>query len=80
MLRNRQRPKDSSFIMPATKAIFDIPRFKNMLAKDVRKFHSSKLALLVILPIDDYNHNINGVNLVNQLQEDVSIAQITICA
>ena len=74
MLRNRRRLKDSSTIMPATKAIFNIPRFKNMLAKDVRKFYSSKLALLVILPIDDYNYNINGVNLANQLRENVSIA------
>jgi len=66
--------------MPATKAIFNIPRFKNMLAKDVRKFYSSKLALLVILPIDDYNYNINGVNLANQLRENVSIAQIIVRA
>ena len=65
MLQNRRRPKDSSFIMLATKAIFDILRFKNMLAKDVRKFHSSKLALPVILLIDDYNYNINRVNLAN---------------
>jgi len=51
-----------------------------MLAKDVRKFHLSKLALPVILPINDYNYNINRVNLANQLQEDISIAQITIYA
>jgi hypothetical protein len=66
--------------MPAMKAIFDIPRSKNILAKDVRKFYSSKLALPVILSIDDYNHNINRVNLIDQLREDVSITQITICA
>ena len=63
MLRNRRRPKDSSSIMLATKAIFDILRSENMLAKDVRKFHSSKLALPVILPIDNYNYNINSVNI-----------------
>jgi len=73
MLRNRRRPKDLSTIMPAIKAIFNIPRFENMLAKDIRKFYSSKLALPVILPINDYNYNINGVNLANQLQENVSI-------
>ena len=67
-------------MMPATKAIFDIPRSENMLAKDVRKFHSSKLALPVILPINDYNHNMNGVDLTDQLREDVSIAQIIIHA
>jgi len=51
--------------MPATKAIFNILRSKNILAKDVRKFYSSKLALPVILPINDYNYNINRVNLAN---------------
>ena len=51
--------------MPTTKAIFNILRFKNILAKDVRKFYSSKLALPVILPINDYNYNINRVNLAN---------------
>ena len=65
MLRNRRRLKDSSTIMPATKAIFNILRSKNILAKDVRKFYSSKLALPVILPINDYNYNINRVNLAN---------------
>jgi hypothetical protein len=63
ILHNQRRPKDLSTIMPATKAIFNIPRSKNILAKDVQKFYSSKLALLVILLINDYNHNINRVNL-----------------
>jgi len=48
MLRNRRRPKDLSTIMPAIKAIFNILCSKNMLAKDIRKFYSSKLALPVI--------------------------------
>jgi len=65
ILRNRRRLKDLSTIMPATKAIFNILRSKNILAKDVRKFYSSKLALPVILPINDYNYNINRVNLAN---------------
>jgi hypothetical protein len=63
ILRNQQRPKDSSAIMPATKAIFNILCSENMLAKDIQKFYSSKLALPVILLINDYNHNINGVDL-----------------
>jgi hypothetical protein len=67
MLRNRRRPKDLSSIMPAIKAIFDILCSENMLAKDVWKFHLSKLALPVILPINDYNHNINRVDLADQL-------------
>jgi len=65
ILRNRRRLKDLSIIMLAIKAIFNIPRSKNMLAKDIRKFYSSKLALPVILPINDYNYNINKVNLAN---------------
>jgi len=80
MLRNRRRLKDLSTIMPAIKAIFNIPRSKNMLAKDIRKFHSSKLAFPVILPINNYNYNINRVNLANQLQENISIAQIIVRA
>ena len=51
-----------------------------MLAKDLKKIYSSKLALLVILPIDDYNYNIGGVNIANQLKEDLSIAQIIVYA
>jgi len=65
MLRNRQCFKDLSTIMLAIKAIFNIPRSKNMLAKDIWKFYSSKLAFLVILPINNYNYNINKVNLAN---------------
>jgi hypothetical protein len=65
ILRNRQRSKDSSSIILATKAIFNIPRSENILAKDIQKFYSSKLALPVILLIDDYNHNINSVNIVD---------------
>jgi hypothetical protein len=63
ILRNRRRPKDLSTIMPAIKAIFNIPCSENILAKNVRKFYLSKLALLVILLINDYNYNINRVNL-----------------
>jgi hypothetical protein len=63
ILYNRQRPKDLSTIMPAIKAIFNIPRSKNILAKDVQKFYLSKLALPVILLINNYNYNINRVNL-----------------
>ncbi len=80
MLRNRRRPKDSSSMIKETKAVFDIPRSENMLAKDLKKIHSSKLALPVILPIDDYNHHIGGVDIADQLREDLSIAQITVRA
>ena len=65
MLRNRRRPKDLSTIIPAIKAIFNILCSKNILAKNVQKFYSSKLALPVILLINDYNYDINRVNLVD---------------
>ena len=54
MLRNRRRLKDSSLIKAETKKIFDIPEVRN-LTSDIRKYHLSKLALLVIRAIDDYN-------------------------
>jgi hypothetical protein len=31
--------------------------------KEARKYHASKLALPIILAINDYNYNINGVDL-----------------
>jgi len=80
MLRNRRRPKDSGSIIKETKSIFDILHFENMLAKDVKKIHSSKLALPVIFLIDDYNYNMGGVNIADQLREDLSIVQIIVRA
>jgi len=80
ILRNRRRPKDSSSMIATTKSIFDILRSTNMLASDVQKFYSSKLALLVILLIDDYNYNMNRVDITDQLREDLLIAQTTVRA
>jgi hypothetical protein len=65
ILYNRRRPKDLSIIMPVIKAIFNILCSENILAKDVRKFYLNKLALPVILLINNYNYNINRVNLVD---------------
>ena len=80
MLRNCRCLRDSGLIIKETKFIFDILYSKNILAKDVKKIYSSKLALLIILLIDDYNYNIGKVNIANQLREDLSIAQITVRA
>ena len=80
MLRNRRCLKDLGLMIKETKSIFDIPHSKNMLAKDVKKIHSSKLALPVIFLIDDYNYNMGGVNIADQLREDLSIAQIIVRA
>jgi hypothetical protein len=63
MLYNRRRLKESSLIKAETKKIFDILNVPNMLGTDVRKYYSSKLALLVICAIDDYNFNIRGVDI-----------------
>ena len=73
MLRNRRRPKELASIKPETKKIFDIPETPNMLSTDIRKYHSSKLALLVVRAIDDYNYNMNGVDLNDQLREDLLV-------
>jgi hypothetical protein len=40
---------------PEMKKIFDILETPNLLSTDVRKYYSSKLALLVIHAINDYN-------------------------
>jgi hypothetical protein len=73
MLRNRRRPKESSLIRPETRRIFDIPHATNMLGTNVRIYHLSKLALPVIVTIDDYNWNIGEVNIHDQLQEDLLV-------
>jgi len=61
-----------------TKKIFDILKTMN-LTQDIQKYQASKLALPVIHAIDDYNWNINGVDINDQLQEDLSIQQVTVC-
>jgi hypothetical protein len=80
ILRPRRRPKDSSSITPATRAIFNIPRTETILAKDIKKYHLSKLTLPVTRPIDDYNYNINRVDIADQFREDLSIRQATVRA
>ena len=77
MLRNRRRLKDLSTIMPAIKAIFNILYFKNMLAKDVRKFYSSKLALPVILLIvGRIDNHVQGT----RPNADSAFAEYILCA
>ena len=63
---------------PETRRIFDIPHGSNILDIDVRKYHSSKLALPVVVVIDDYNWNMGGVDIHDQLREDLSIQQVTV--
>jgi hypothetical protein len=77
MLRNRRRPKDSSSMEHSTKQIFQVPKSDEMTEKEAKKHHASKLALPVIRAIDDYNYNMNGVDIADQLREEYSIQQIT---
>jgi hypothetical protein len=57
--------------MPAsTRAIFKLPRMPLVHYKPdyitvevAQQFFAPKLALLIILPIDDYNYNINRVDI-----------------
>ena len=80
MIRPRCRPKDSSSMMAATRSIFDILCSDTLLEKDLKKYFSSKLALPVTRPIDDYNYNMNGVDMADQFREDLTIGQATVRA
>jgi hypothetical protein len=69
-LRPYRRPKNTSTITTNTRAIFELPSIPlvyhepgYIIIKATQRFFAPKLALLVILPIDDYNYNINGVNI-----------------
>jgi hypothetical protein len=52
------------------RAIFELPGMPPVhhepgyiVVEATQRFFAPKLALLVILPIDDYNYNINGVDI-----------------
>jgi hypothetical protein len=54
----------------STRAIFELSGMPlvyhepgHIIIKAVQRFFAPKLALPVILPIDDYNYNINSVNI-----------------
>jgi hypothetical protein len=42
-----------------------------------QRFFAPKLVLPIILPIDDYNYNINRVDIADQLRGDLTSHQIT---
>jgi hypothetical protein len=55
-----------------TRAIFELPSMPlvyhepgHIVVEAVQRFFAPKLALLVILPINNYNYNINGVDITN---------------
>jgi hypothetical protein len=83
-LRPRRRPKNTSTITTGTRAIFELPGIPlvhhepgYIVVEAAQRFFAPKLALLVILPINDYNYNMNGVNITDQLRAEMTIYRIT---
>ena len=71
-LRPRRRLKNTATITASTRAIFELlsmplvyhePGY--IVVEAAQRFFAPKLALLVILPINDYNYNINSVDIAN---------------
>jgi hypothetical protein len=68
----------------STRAIFELPGMPlvhhepgYIVVEAAQRFLAPKLALPVILPINDYNYNINGVNITNQLRAEITMYYIT---
>jgi hypothetical protein len=83
-LRPRRRPKTTSTMPASTRAIFELPGMPpvhhkpdHITVEVAQQFFAPKLALPIILPIDDYNYNINGVDIADQLRGDLTSHQIT---
>jgi hypothetical protein len=69
-LRPRRRPKITSTMTASTRAIFELPSMplvyhepSYIVVEAAQRFLAPKLALPVILPINNYNYNINSVNI-----------------
>ena len=67
----------------STRAIFELlgmpPVYHepgHIVIEAAQRFFTPKLALLVILSIDDYNYNINGVDITDQLRAEMSTYRI----
>jgi hypothetical protein len=83
-LRPRRRPKTTSTMPASTRAIFELPRMPlvhhkpdYIIVEIAQRFFAPKLTLPIILPINDYNYNINGVDIADQLRGDLTSHQIT---
>jgi hypothetical protein len=83
-LRPRRRPKNTSIMTAGIRAIFELPGMPpvhhepgHIVVEAAQRFFAPKLALLIILPIDDYNYNINGVNITDQLRAEMTTYRIT---
>jgi hypothetical protein len=83
-LRPRRRLKNTSTMTTGTRAIFELPGMPlvyhepgYIVVEATQRFFAPKLALPVILPINDYNYNINGVDITNQLRAEMTTYCIT---
>jgi hypothetical protein len=83
-LRPRRRPKNTATITTSIRAIFELPGMPlvyhepgHIVVEAAQRFFAPKLALLVILPINNYNYNINGVDITNQLRAEMTMYRIT---
>jgi hypothetical protein len=71
-LRPRRRLKNTATMTTGIRAIFELPSMPlvyhepgHIIIEAAQWFFAPKLALPVILPINDYNYNINGVDITN---------------
>jgi hypothetical protein len=63
------------FKLPGMPPVYYKPN--HLVIKVAQRFFAPKLALLVILPINNYNYNINSINITDQLWGEMSIYYIT---
>ena len=83
LFRQRRR-LEISFIMPVfTRIIFELLRMllihykpDYMTVEVIQRFFAFKLALSIVLLINDYNYNINRVDIINQLRSDLTLYRI----
>ena len=83
-LRPRRRPKTSSTMSTSIRVIFELPRIPlvhyepdYIIVEVAQRFFASKLVLPVVLPVDDYNYNMNGVDIIDQLRSEMKTHRIT---
>ena len=83
-LRPYRRPKNTSTMTVGIRAIFELFSMppvhhepSHIVVEVIQRFFTPKLALPVILLIDDYNYNINGIDITDQLRAEMTTYRIT---